>query len=125
VARYWSVDDARAYLPRLRGLLGDIRNVSPSSTAGGNGHGSVGPKRDDAAAAASRALEELEDGGIILRDLSSGLIDFPARGADGVVYLLCWRLSESDLEWWHYPEDGFAGRKPLPRRPGSPRGGPD
>jgi hypothetical protein len=45
------------------------------------------------------------------------LIDFHARGADGVVYLLCWRLDEPDLGWWHLPEEGFAGRKPLPRDP--------
>ena len=42
-------------------------------------------------------------------------LDESARGADGVVYLLCWRLDEPDLAWWHLPEDGFAGRKPLPR----------
>ena len=51
----------------------------------------------------------------MLRDPSVGLIDFHARGPDGVVYLLCWRLDEPDLAWWHLPEDGFAGRKPLPR----------
>jgi hypothetical protein len=45
------------------------------------------------------------------------LVDFPARGEDGVVYLLCYRLDEPDLEWWHRPEDGFAGRRRLPRDP--------
>jgi len=33
------------------------------------------------------------------------------------VYLLCWRDPEADLTWWHLPEEGFAGRKPLPRDP--------
>ena len=64
---------------------------------------------------AQEALSELEAGDIILRDPLSGLLDFHALGADGVEYLLCWRLGEDDLEWWHLPEEGFPGRKRLPR----------
>ena len=52
----------------------------------------------------------------MLRELSTGLVDFHAVGDDGVVYFLCWRLEEDDLEWWHLPEEGFAGRKRLPRQ---------
>ncbi len=66
---------------------------------------------------AQEAFEELEEGDIILRDAASGLIDFHARGADGVTYLLCWRLGEPELAWWHLPSEGFAKRKPLPREP--------
>jgi hypothetical protein len=63
------------------------------------------------------ALIELAKGDIILRDPRVGLIDFHARGPDGVDYLLCWRADEDDLGWWHLPEEGFPGRKPLPRDP--------
>jgi len=109
----WTVDEARAYLPRLRELLAAVRGVAGGAAkARSNGHGPV-----DAAAAVRACLEELEAGDIILRDASSGLVDFHARGADGVVYLLCWRDPEADLTWWHLPEEGFAGRKPLPRDP--------
>ncbi|MGH9280009.1 MAG: DUF2203 family protein [Acidimicrobiales bacterium] len=45
----------------------------------------------------------------------TGLLDFHAQGGDGVVYYLCWKLGEPELAWWHRPEDGFPGRKPLPR----------
>jgi hypothetical protein len=45
----------------------------------------------------------------------SGLLDFHAMGRDGVVYYLCWKRGEPELAWWHLPEDGYPGRKPLPR----------
>jgi hypothetical protein len=109
--RFWTVDEARAYLPRIRHLLGVIRGVATGAARSStNGHGPVG-----AADAVQASLEELQAGDIILRDAESGLIDFHALGTDGVVYLLCWRGSDDDLGWWHLPEEGFAGRKPLPR----------
>jgi hypothetical protein len=80
--------------------------------AGGNGHGRTA---DDAEV--QNALAELEAGDIVLRHLAAGLVDFPARGKDDVVYFLCYRLDEDDLAWWHRPEDGFPGRQPLPRDP--------
>jgi hypothetical protein len=111
--KYWTVAEARAYLPRLRELLASVRGVAGGAAkAPSNGHGPIG-----AGAAVRAGLEELEAGDIILRDAESGLVDFHARGADGVVYLLCWRDPETDLAWWHLPEEGFAGRKPLPRDP--------
>jgi hypothetical protein len=108
VMRFWTVDEARRYLPRLRELVGTVRrSMEPRS----NGHG---PPREDEVAA---ALLELEEGNIVLRDPAVGLVDFHALGEDGVVYLLCYRMDEEDLEWWHRPEDGFGGRRPLPREP--------
>jgi hypothetical protein len=107
--RFWTVDEARAYLPRLRELLTALQAAQRAvALARTNGHGATGPS-------ASEALAELEAGDIVLRDPAVGLIDFHAQGADGVVYLLCWRADEEELEWWHLPEEGFAGRKRLPR----------
>jgi len=110
--RYWTVEEARAYLPRLRHLVGVVvRAMALAAAARSNGHGAQ-PGGDPRA-----ALAELEEGDIIVRDPATGLVDFHARGDDGVVYLLCYRLDEDDLEWWHLPEEGFAGRKRLPRQP--------
>ena len=111
--RFWTVDEARAYLPRVRQLLAVIRGVATgAATSSSNGHGPVG-----AADAVRASLQELRSQDIILRDAESGLIDFPARGADGVIYYLCWRDADEELGWWHLPEDGFPGRQPLPRDP--------
>jgi hypothetical protein len=49
---------------------------------------------------------------ITLRDIESGLIDFPAL-ANGRQIWLCWRLGEGDVDWWHGVEEGFAGRRRL------------
>lgn len=109
--RYWTVEEARAYLPRLRELAEVIHHAAQmrAGMAGStNGHRS--PIRD-----AQEALEEMEAGDIILRDASTGLLDFHALGADGVVYYLCWRLDDDGLDWWHLPQEGYPGRKPLPR----------
>lgn len=107
--RFWTVDEARAYLPRLRELVERVRDGA-LATERVRGNGGSGPD-----AGLDGALSELSDGDIILRDTETGLIDFHAIGSDGVVYYLCWRLGEDDLGWWHLPEEGFPGRKPLPR----------
>ncbi|HET9480712.1 MAG TPA: DUF2203 domain-containing protein, partial [Candidatus Polarisedimenticolia bacterium] len=59
------------------------------------------------------ALKEVEAIGAEVKDIGSGLVDFPARlfGRD---VLLCWRLGEDRVRFYHDPEAGFAGRQPLP-----------
>ncbi|MGH9165773.1 MAG: DUF2203 domain-containing protein [Acidimicrobiales bacterium] len=108
--RYWTVEEARGYLPRVRHLVEVVRLAATLATASRtNGHGELAD--DDPRA----ALAELERGDIVVRDPRSGLVDFHALGRDGVVYHLCYRLDEPDLSWWHLPEEGFGGRKRLPR----------
>lgn len=50
--------------------------------------------------------------GVTLREIETGLIDFPAL-ASGRQIWLCWRLGESKVEWWHELDDGFGGRRGL------------
>ena len=54
----------------------------------------------------------LDERDIVLRDISSGLLDFPAE-ADGRLIWLCWKLGETAVTAWHTPEEGFAGRHPI------------
>jgi hypothetical protein len=61
----------------------------------------------------AHAVDELSELGVQVKDLDEGLVDFPARRGDEEV-LLCWRLGEDEVGFWHSVEDGFAGRKPLP-----------
>jgi len=61
----------------------------------------------------SRAAGELEAVDIVLRDIDRGLVDFPAL-RDGQEVYLCWLLDEEDaIGYWHAPDAGFAGRRPL------------
>lgn len=47
-----------------------------------------------------------------MKDIDEGLIDFPALHR-GETVLLCWKLGEDAIRWWHRAEDGFLGRRPV------------
>jgi hypothetical protein len=103
------IRDARAQLVAMGGRAQEaIEELDPE--AGGSY-----PGRDVARALVelSRAVGELEAVDIVLRDVDQGLVDFPAV-RDGEEVYLCWLLDEEDdIRFWHEPEAGFAGRKPL------------
>src|SRR5947207_11882142 len=71
------------------------------------------------AAELARLVDEIAEHGAEVKDLDEGLIDFPARRA-GETVLLCWRLGEDEIRYWHRVEDGFAGRRPLEEFGGPP-----
>jgi len=114
----WTVERANEALPRVGAALARIRDLVAEArrerdeTAGlleGNGH----PATPRGTGELRAAVEALTDEGIVLRDLDAGLVDFPAERGDGEEVLLCWQLGEERVEWWHRPDDGFAGRRPL------------
>ena len=59
---------------------------------------------------------ELDDLGIQLKDRRQGLVDFPSD-MGGRRVLLCWRLGESEVQFWHDEDAGYAGRQPLQPTP--------
>jgi hypothetical protein len=61
----------------------------------------------------ARLVDEITARGAQVKDLDTGLIDFPALH-HGETVLLCWQLGEAEIAWWHRVDDGFAGRRPLP-----------
>jgi hypothetical protein len=74
----------------------------------------------DAAADVDREVEAiaecvaaLDAAGVQVKDMDEGLVDFPARHA-GRDVLLCWKVGEPEVAYWHGLDEGFAGRKPLP-----------
>jgi len=62
--------------------------------------------------ASKHVLEEIETIGCQVKSLEHGLIDFPAM-KDGKQVLLCWKLGERKVAYWHTMESGFTGRKPI------------
>ena len=60
-------------------------------------------------------IAEIDAIGVQVKDLESGLLDFPCRVDDQIV-LLCWRLGEPAIEHWHTVESGFQGRQPVDER---------
>ena len=61
------------------------------------------------------SIAEIDAIGVQVKDLDSGLLDFPCRVEDEVV-LLCWRMGEPTIEHWHTVEAGFQGRQPVDER---------
>lgn len=57
-------------------------------------------------------VARIDGWGITLRDIDTGLIDFPAL-VNGRQVWLCWQLGEGPVEWWHELDSGIAGRRPL------------
>ncbi len=114
----YSVEEANALLPRVEPVLKRIRELEQSvnttirEKARHNGGGTGSPQLAEKAQALERSLKELTAWGIVLRDTSIGLIDFPHQ-RQGKTVFLCWKLGEPRVAWWHPLETGIAGRQPL------------
>jgi hypothetical protein len=121
--RHFTLDEATALLPRLQPLLADLRKARDeltdaeahealSGAAPGNGGGSSGRQVGEAFLEVRRMLGEIEELGLVLRDIDRGLIDFPAILEGREVYL-CWEEGEDGIGFWHHLDAGFGGRQPL------------
>ena len=102
------IREARATLVAMGSTAADaVGALDPQ--AGGS---YPGPDIARALVEVSRALDELEAVEVVVRDIDRGLIDFPAI-RDGEEIYLCWLLDEDEIGFWHEPDAGFAGRRPL------------
>jgi hypothetical protein len=61
----------------------------------------------------AHAIDAVVELGVQVKDIDEGLVDFPALRR-GETVLLCWKLGEDRVGFWHTIEEGFAGRRPLP-----------
>ncbi len=121
VERLFSIDEANAELDELRARLPRLRNARKrlietsqriTSAVEVDGGGVEGSDWFRAQESLKLELLWLADRGILLRDPETGLIDFPAE-REGQRVLLCWRLGEDQVAWYHDEQTGFSGRKPL------------
>jgi hypothetical protein len=64
------------------------------------------------AAGLTECVEQIDAAGAQIKSLEEGLLDFPSLRDDEEV-LLCWKLGEEEIAYWHGVDEGFAGRKPL------------
>jgi hypothetical protein len=76
-------------------------------------------RRRDAIALYEQQVEdtvaEINSIGVEVKDLDTGLLDFPCM-LDSEVVLLCWKQGEPRITHWHTQQDGFQGRKPIDER---------
>jgi hypothetical protein len=132
VARLFTVEQANEALESLRPIAermvehrraltrAQVRQAELVTQIAGNG-GDLSPGEvRDAAEEVAREVDgladcvrRLDEAGVQVKDLDEGLLDFPARRGDDDV-LLCWKVGEPAVAYWHGLDEGFAGRKPLP-----------
>jgi hypothetical protein len=119
--RLFTVEEADELIPQIAPMLERLRDARRTILDAGerieahavaNGGGSEGKEYWEALRVVRDVAGHLATEGIILRDAESGLIDFPSE-RDGQPALLCWRLGEDRIGYWHPPETGFSGRRPL------------
>lgn len=131
----FTLDEAQSLLPVLEALLRRAREGKEAAERVENDladlsrriYLSGGMKVDVAGVARQRAdldghmqrvresIAEIDSIGVQVKDLDTGLLDFPFRLDDQVV-LLCWRMGEPAIEHWHTVESGFQGRQPVDER---------
>jgi hypothetical protein len=122
--RYYTPKEANQALELVRPMVGELMNISGrirqhqpeiwavvEKSAGNGGNPALSKMLPDFDRL-DGILHQLQDMGIEVKDLSTGLIDFPAVKDGGVVYL-CWKYNEASIQYWHEIEAGFAGRQPI------------
>lgn len=130
--RLFTLDEANGLVPRLqrifnrandiRGrleaashLLSEIEREQLRRNGTFNRHAEIDSTRtelESLQAELNGILNEVSAEGIIVRDISSGLVDFPSVREGREVYL-CWISGEERIEYWHETNRGFAHRQPL------------
>src|SRR3954452_20187561 len=100
----------RQLVTRIAGNGGGMQPSDLSELAGTIQRGAEGVWGGADAIAA--CAEEIIAAGAQIKSLEDGLIDFPSRRDDEPI-LLCWKLGEGEIRYWHGVDEGFAGRKPL------------
>ena len=130
--RHFTPEEANAELEHVRPLVEQLVTTRLEHSAAlerqeelegkirGNGGGIPPAQLADATAEVeaharrlAKLVDEINEHGAEVKDIETGLIDFPAL-RNGETVLLCWQLGEDEIGFWHRADDGFAGRRPLP-----------
>lgn len=104
---FFTPDQANEVLPEVRGIVEGVIEIKKEADA----------KNDEGAIAQTmerleKEIQKLEDLGCVLKDMATGLVDFPAVRLGTRVWL-CWKAGEESVMFWHGLHEGFAGRKPV------------
>ena len=127
----FTLEEANAALTELRPIVermvqhrrnltaAQVRQAELVTRIAGNGGDMVPSDLQDLAEtiqreadAISDCAEQIDQAGAQVKSLEEGLLDFPAkRGVEDV--LLCWKLGEDEIRFWHGTDEGFSARKPV------------
>lgn len=130
--RYFRLEQAESLLPQVEALLRQAIDLHTDyqqaeaemaefqhriNMAGGtmvhrDAVVNTAARRSASATILKQTLEQIQALGVQIKDLEIGLIDFPTL-YHGREVLICWKLGESSIGFWHGLEDGFAGRREI------------
>jgi hypothetical protein len=129
--RLFTIDQANATLPLVRAITSDLANLAKDVVerrhrlallTSGRDLKPGDPYSDELAQMESDLerdairlqgyVDELRELGVEPKGAVEGLVDFPCL-MEGKLVLLCWRLGEPEVLYWHDLDSGFAGRQPL------------
>jgi len=124
MTRHFSVEEANAILPRVRSIVEAVLaarqriiDVQPEvwpvlEKAVGNGGSQKAGGLVEDFKKIERGIQAIQDLGIVVKDINTGLVDFPALRGGREVFL-CWRYGEPAVAFWHDLHTGFDGRQAL------------
>jgi hypothetical protein len=124
MTRHFSVEEVNALLPRVRSLVATmlaarqrIVDAQPEvwatlEKAIGNGGSRKAGQLVEDFKHVENSVKAIQALGAVVKDVNTGLIDFPALRGDREVFL-CWRYDEPRVEFWHELHTGFAGRQAI------------
>ncbi len=103
---FFTIEEAEELLPYLESKLYELRDRVAMAQRTTHEIDSV--LRSEI----NKIIKDIEDTGCILRDIELGIIDFPAVRR-GKTVMLCWKLGEEGIRYWHEAEGGFTLRKRI------------
>ena len=135
MSHFYGIDEANGLLPEVERILAALRDQRTELIELRDRVVAASPPDDEtpSAAVAERIrllrlgmqglIDQMQAGvarlvelDVTLRDISTGLIDFPALVSGRPIWL-CWRLGEGDIAHWHAHDEGFDSRRPLSELP--------
>ncbi|HET6598209.1 MAG TPA: DUF2203 domain-containing protein [Anaerolineales bacterium] len=124
MTRYFTLSEANETLNSIRSLLDAIQEIRQTilqnqpeawpaieKSAGNGGNRALSNMVKDFEKL-DALVHQIQDLGVLIKDINLGLLDFPAL-KDGREVYLCWQYGEGEIAFWHEVEAGFAGRQPI------------
>lgn len=119
MSKRYTIEEADALIPEVAERMARLAALQRRAATGlgearrrarRNGH--RGGLEAEVAGEMGTLLAWLEENHLVVKGVSPPLVDFPAHYG-GRDVLLCWTEGEERIGWYHLPDAGFAGRRPV------------
>lgn len=122
--KYFTLQEANQILKSIRPWMDEIQEIrgkilehqpeiwSVMEKSAGNGGNPTLSRMVSSFDRLDELIHAIQDSGALIKDINTGLLDFPALKDEQEVYL-CWKYGEDDIQFWHEVEAGFVGRQPI------------